>query len=54
MRKLFPSAKESGSTMLSPEQNDRPLCQHNGEYLLNGNGSTVVNIVEVTLHNNTV
>ncbi|XP_014068905.2 breast cancer type 2 susceptibility protein isoform X4 [Salmo salar] len=30
VRKLFPSAKESGSTMLSPEQNDRPLCQHNG------------------------
>ncbi|XP_070997880.1 breast cancer type 2 susceptibility protein isoform X4 [Oncorhynchus clarkii lewisi] len=30
VRKLFPSAKESRSTMLSPEQNDRPLCQHNG------------------------
>ncbi|KAM9453285.1 breast cancer type 2 susceptibility protein isoform 2-T9 [Salvelinus alpinus] len=30
VRKLFPSAMESGSTMLSPEQNDRPLCQHNG------------------------
>ncbi|KAK6295574.1 hypothetical protein J4Q44_G00332870 [Coregonus suidteri] len=31
VRKLFPSvSKESGSTVLSPEQNDRPLCQHNG------------------------